>query len=339
MNEQKHTFYLDILNTLACLMVVFFHCNTIFYDFSNSVSWKISAVERCIVYSAVPIFFMLTGAKLIDYRKRYTTREFAKRRLVRTGIPFLFWNLFYIAFAASNNSSAFDSISSFFSALINSSFQERYWFFIPLFALYATIPVLSHLVNHRKILWYLVAFTFSTAWLLKPILLLCGIEYNSFISFPLGSGYVMYAVFGYLVATGYWKKKHRILLYLATLASEIFVILYTCQSSMSLNETNQFMVSYNFFPCALLAASIFVFFRHLDTSRCGDKICKIAKTLAACNMGVWLTHSLAIMVIVKLTGLDAASYVFRFALPFLLYAVCAFGTWIVKKIPWVKYIV
>jgi len=51
-------------------MVVFFHTNGIVYTYSDTLSWKISVVERCIVYSAIPIFFMLTGAKLMDYRKR-----------------------------------------------------------------------------------------------------------------------------------------------------------------------------------------------------------------------------------------------------------------------------
>ena len=62
-------------------MVVFFHCNMVFYKCSDNISWKISVVERCIVYSAIPIFFMLTGAKLMEYRKRYSTEDFLKKRL------------------------------------------------------------------------------------------------------------------------------------------------------------------------------------------------------------------------------------------------------------------
>jgi len=68
--EKKYNIGYDILTMLACLMVVFFHTNGIVYTYSDTLSWKISVVERCIVYSAIPIFFMLTGAKLMDYRKR-----------------------------------------------------------------------------------------------------------------------------------------------------------------------------------------------------------------------------------------------------------------------------
>ena len=96
MEKSSRYLYFDLLNTLACIMVVYFHCNGIFYNYSDTVSWKISVVVRCVVYSAVPIFFMLTGAKLLNYREKYSTKEYFKKRVIRTIIPFLFWNLFYI---------------------------------------------------------------------------------------------------------------------------------------------------------------------------------------------------------------------------------------------------
>ena len=61
---KKYNLCYDVLTILACLMVVFFHCNGEVYNYSDTLSWRISIVERCVVYSAIPIFFMLTGAKL-----------------------------------------------------------------------------------------------------------------------------------------------------------------------------------------------------------------------------------------------------------------------------------
>ncbi len=94
--NRKFEWYMDALNLLACLMVVFFHCNSVFYSYSDTVRWKIALIERCIVCSAVPIFFMLSGANLMGYRAHYDTKTFFKKRLARTAIPFLFWNIFYI---------------------------------------------------------------------------------------------------------------------------------------------------------------------------------------------------------------------------------------------------
>lgn len=342
MGENGRKIYLDILNTIACLMVVFFHCNMIFYEFSDTLSWKISAFERCVVYSAVPIFFMITGANLLGYREKYSTKEFAKKRLIRTGIPFLFWNLFYVVFLLVMGNFKFNSVTKFISAFLNSGFMNRYWFFFPLFAVYAAIPVISLLLkipNHRKYLWYIVAVGFTFSYLLKPILYICKIKYNDDMSFPLSGGFIIQAIFGYLVATGQWKKKYRLLLYAVTLLSETFVILYTIKTSASTGATNQFLISYRYFPSALMAASIFVFFRHLDLSRVGKRVSYFLKVLSSCNMGVWLTHSLGILVFQKFLGLTDASYILRFAIPFAVYGVCILGTFIAKKIPIAKYLV
>ena len=342
MNSKKNLFYMDVLNTIACLMVVFFHCNLIFYDYSNSISWKISVIDRCVVFSAIPIFFMLTGAKLFEYRQRYSTREYIKKRIIRTAIPFLFWNIFYIFFNILLDGFKYKSLAEFISDFLNSEFQSRYWFFFPLFAIYAAIPVLSLLLNvpgHRKYLWYMVGMAFGFSWVAKPVLTVLGIQFNSYLNFPLVGGFLMYAVLGYLVSTGEWKKSSRIFLYLSTLLSEIFVITYTCISSASINETNSFFVNYAYFPSALLGASIFVFFRHLNTNNVNEKIKKIMHTLAGCNMGVWLTHSLCISLIFFVTRLPNDSYIFRFACPFIIYILCFAGTWLAKKIPLVKYIV
>lgn len=341
MNQRKNLVYMDILNTIACIMVVFFHCNTVFYKYSDTISWKISVIVRCIVFSAIPIFFMLTGAKLFEYRQRYSTKEYVKKRIIRTVIPFLFWNVFYIFLGIVLNNSK-NNLRDFISAFINSEFQGRYWFFFPLFAIYAAIPIISLLLNvegHRKYLWYLVGMSFGFSWFLRPILIVLGIKFNSYLNFPMADGFLMYAVFGYLVATGSWKKSARISLYIFTMLSEVFVVLYTMFSSASLQQTNQFFVNYAYFPSALLGASIFVFFKHLNTENTKEKCKGILRTLAQCNMGVWLTHSLCILIIVKVFGFADESYIFRFICPFIIYFLCFAGTWIAKKIPFVKHIV
>ena len=338
----KRNIYFDLLNTIACIMVVYFHCNSIFYSYSNTISWKISVIERCIVYSAVPIFFMLTGAKLLTYRDKYSTKEYFKKRIIRTGIPFIFWNLFYIALDFVFGGFEFDNVQEFISAFINSEFQNRYWFFFPLFSLYAAIPLVSlflKIPNHRKYLWYLVTVTFTISWFMKPLLTILGISFNKYLEFPLGGGFIMYAVFGYLVATGEWHKKHRWLLYSATLISELFVIIFTIFVSAKDCETNTYILNYLYFPSALMAASIFVFFRHLNTKRIGDRVAGFFRFLSGCNMGVWLTHSIGIVLIQKITDVPNESYFLRFIAPIIIYSICVVGTYIVKKIPFVKYTV
>ena len=77
----------------------------------------------------------------------------------------------------------------------------------------------------------------------------------------------------------------------------------------------------------------------MNTEKINVKIAKFLRTLASCNMGVWLTHSLAILVVVKISGLGYESYLIRFIAPFIVYILCVLGTYIAKKIPLAKYLV
>ncbi|MBE6976522.1 MAG: acyltransferase [Ruminococcaceae bacterium] len=348
--EKKYNLCYDILTILACLMVVFFHTNGIIYTYSDSLSWKISVVERCVVYSAIPIFFMLTGAKLMDYRNRYSTKEYVKKRLQRIGIPFLFWNLFYLIYQrVSSPEASFHSAKEFVSMLLNSEFQARYWFFFPLFAVYAAIPVISLVLqakNHRKYLWYAVYVTFALLWVLNPLCALTGISYNSYLTMPISGGFMIYVLFGYLVSTEQWCRYKRVILYLSAMVSGIFAVGHIVSASAAAGTTELYMASYHFFPAGLTGAAIFVFVKHIfdkppiaEALNHRKKLMKLIRTVSGCCMGVWLTHSLAIIVAVKLLGVSDSDYVYRFALPPVIFAACVFGVWIVRKIPVLKRIV
>ena len=43
-------------------------------------------------YWAVPIFLMLSGATLMNYREKYSTKTFFSKRLSRVVFPWIFWS-------------------------------------------------------------------------------------------------------------------------------------------------------------------------------------------------------------------------------------------------------
>ncbi len=347
---KKYNLCYDVLTIIACLMVVFFHCNSIVSTCTDTLSWRISVVERCIVNSAIPIFFMLTGAKLMEYRSRYSTKEYAKKRLLRVGVPFLFWNIFYVIFKLVTSSQMpFNSVKGFISQFLNSDFQPRFWFFIPLFMVYLAIPVISLVLkaeNHRKYLWYTVGTAFVLRWLMPPVLGMLGIRYNSHILMPVSSGYMMYVLFGYLVSTEEWCRLKRVALYLSALGAGVFTVCYTIKTSLAAGALQSYLFSYDYFPSALTGAAIFVFFKHLfssskrlaEPSQNSKTVRIIRKTSSAC-MGVWLTHSLGILLVQALTGLSKSSYLYRFACPPVVFLLCVVAVLILKKIPLLKHIV
>lgn len=88
--NKRRILYFDLLNICACFGVIALHCNALAHSFANTWEWRQALVVEVICYWAVPIFFMLTGATLIDYRKKYTTRTYIYKRVLRALMPWLF---------------------------------------------------------------------------------------------------------------------------------------------------------------------------------------------------------------------------------------------------------
>ncbi|WP_432645875.1 acyltransferase family protein [Mediterraneibacter gnavus] len=53
--------------------------------------WILSLFIEKVCFFAVPVFFMITGATLIDYPKRYNLKTYVKKRINKTVIPWLAW--------------------------------------------------------------------------------------------------------------------------------------------------------------------------------------------------------------------------------------------------------
>lgn len=122
----------DILNILACISVVALHVNGDVWTFNRSAHWLSCMVVQVVCYWAVPVFVMLTGATLMDYRERYDTRTFFLKRFEKTVIPFFAWSFIAIAYRMARGTFPWASVvgpRSLWNYIISAGPQPIYWFF------------------------------------------------------------------------------------------------------------------------------------------------------------------------------------------------------------------
>ena len=98
METRSNVFYITVLNVIAALSVVGLHTNGCFWQFSKERWWFTANIIESVLYFSVPVFFMITGATLLDYTKRCDTKTFFIRRLKKNVIPFIFWSLVALLF-------------------------------------------------------------------------------------------------------------------------------------------------------------------------------------------------------------------------------------------------
>lgn len=186
--ERKRIVYFDVLNVLACLCVVGMHCNGAVHAFSDSSVWRQSLLVDVLAYWAVPVFVMLSGATLMNYRRRYSTKVFLKRRFLKTGVPLVIWTVFFYVFYRTQGTIAWTGWRAFLNSVINFSIVPVYWFFPPLFMVYLSLPVLSLLVQNRKILWYMTVLAFASCSVFPFVCTALGLTYWGSFAFPMMGG-------------------------------------------------------------------------------------------------------------------------------------------------------
>ena len=161
----KRVLYFDMLNIAATFCVVWLHFNNEIHWYSPTFEWKQTVLVQAVAYWAVPVFFMLSGATLLEYRNRYNTATFFKHRIQKVFIPFLIWGTVFLIWRLSRGEMAplpsglVEKQWTILDIFINNKMEPIYCFFAPLFSIYMSIPAMSCFTEekNRPIVSYLIS--------------------------------------------------------------------------------------------------------------------------------------------------------------------------------------
>ncbi|HEU5347803.1 MAG TPA: acyltransferase family protein, partial [Ktedonobacterales bacterium] len=142
----RRVLYLDILRIVAMLAVVCIHTTAgVLYDVSarKTLDWRAAMVLTAGSRWCVPMYVLLSGAFLLTYRRRYTSREFIRSRLLRIGVPFLAWSIIYMIWSAMIvHQTHISTWADVWNQLVYPAYYHL-WFFYMLIGLYLATPALS----------------------------------------------------------------------------------------------------------------------------------------------------------------------------------------------------
>lgn len=342
MKSSEYKDYLTVLNVISAVSVVALHTNGCFWTFSRKGGYWFSAnIIECLFYFAVPVFIMITGITLFDYTKRYGTRTFLWHRFNKTVIPFIFWSLmalllqiFYLKKIALSSV----SVSFIINGLFKSSFTPVYWFFIPLFSLYLSIPLFASINETKKtdVLKYLAVSGFIINILLPFVLTLCKSSVKIPVSVTVVGGFIFYAVLGWLLDRYSFSSGQRRIIYILSAVGLAMHICGTYVLSMEAGKIIKTYKGYSNIPCILYSVGIFVYIKELFTN---DSLYKykfllgLFKQMHSYTFAVYLLHWFFIRFIVKELDIDTKSMLFRIGGIFLISVLSVISTWLIRKIP------
>lgn len=153
---------MDVLNVAAILAVIFLHTSQTVFNYRADNRWLISVFTQILFIWAVPIFFMLSGANLLNYDQRYSTKIFLKKRFFRVVVPFIFWSIVWYLYNTIVQRQDL-SIVHFLNDFMYGKIAPSFWFFYDIIAFYLAVPFLAKLfiVANKNRVEYLIFLMIS----------------------------------------------------------------------------------------------------------------------------------------------------------------------------------
>lgn len=309
----RRLYFEDVLNVVSCFAVVALHCSLAVFSPERGLTWERALVCQAVFIFAVPIFVMLSDANLMEYRKRYSTAQFFKRRVLRTGLALVvgsavFYLIYYVAFRFFPNSywgvrdytDAF-SVGDFFDRLLTNRVNDTYWFFYSIIGVYCVVPLLSLAAERKRLLEGMLAAGFVVAFLIPALgwAKVLSPEYQKTLTgVPLlSSSMVFYFLLGYYLRRYVADARDvRLAALVGTVASPVLMLLISKGVNAGLPQYDSTPISAGFPLAATFAAGLFCLVRCLEPrlETLGPRARGVLTTLASTSLYVYLFHLVAI---------------------------------------------
>lgn len=337
--KTKRIEYIDLANVISTFAVVILHTNGCFWNFSRERYWLTANVIESLFIFAVPVFFMISSISLMDYQKKYDTWIYLKKRFSKTVIPFLFWTfmglLFDIFFLHTVKVSDL-TLKVLVDGFINNRFVQIYWFFMPLFGIYLSIPLFASIEEENRVelfkYLFLIGFIFNGT---IPFLLSA---FHIDMAWPLGinviSGYAIFVVMGYLIHKIDFTLNQRCIIYILGLAGLLMHFGGTYYESYALGDVSQIYKNLTYAPIVMYSGAFLLFIKQIGGKVMKTNISKYVHFIKKYTFPIYLMHYYIIEILNRYLHLTnyTKSIFYRLGMPFIVIPITIIIAALIRKL-------
>lgn len=342
---KRHFYFMDLLMVISSFAVVTLHCVPPLNKYYTDPHSVVNFIFQAVFSFGVPMFFMISGANILNYRDRYSTRIFWQKRLHKVIIPFLFWSLVGFIFFYFIDHSYSLTLQTFIIKFLNGGIVGPYWFFYNIIAFYVCAPFLSVLVNKltQREFQYLLATVIIINTFRFSLGIFPSINSSMYSSiFPMIGNYLQYFLVGFYVMNYGIKIHTRNVLYICStiaLLVEIAVGLYV---TLSKHILFKWIYDIANLPSFVVMCGIFVFLSSHEIEI--EEKLRWINSIARLTFGVYLIHPFIIVLLLDkiingLTFIINNPSLRDFISPIFIYAITLIVIYLLKKIPGVKFVI
>ncbi|MDR0899912.1 MAG: acyltransferase [Lactobacillaceae bacterium] len=344
--------YLDYLAIAATIVVVFYHAmRDAMASSGNPRQQLFIGIFQSLLQYGVPLFFMASGAKLLNPKNSNDLKAFLKKRVLRIGVPFLTWNFItyvgvslflpsYYGNSGVNGRGMFTGMSfgviDFFNRLLTNRVMSVYWYIYVLIGLYLLVPILSSFFTRENM--KLIQYTFAISLIFVSVLPLIYQLIGVTNPFPVELGiYSQYFILGWLLDRLEFKRTTKIVLVVSGIIVLVWSVFYNygIEHSTGIFPSDGPFIQLNFLPSVIVSSMLFILLRQLNNIETSQKFDIAAQTGAILTFGVYLSHRLVMGVIGKILP-STELFVTMALIPSVTILLSFAMIYIVSKTPFIK---
>lgn len=312
--KRTHLYYFDYLRIFAAFSVVFMHSAAGPYNGGFTGGWEALNVFISLAYTAVPLFFMMSGFLLLSSEKTGSFSVLVEERLPRLVLPLASWSLVYVLWGLYQQGGlTLRAIASGMFHGLNAPAWVHLWFLYTLIIFYLLSPLLYRLLGRLNSLGHGLLFGLLVGVnLVIMVLPLLPREYTYLLDWSVSTQYHIF--FGHLCSflLGYYlgrmeKRIPNFLLSLLGLGLWIAIILGTRVYSFRTGVLSSVFFQQHAGYEVALAACIFLLCKQNLNRKPATRLLLPSSQLM---FGVYLIHCLILSILFTLglnpTGLADA---------------------------------
>ena len=235
-------------------------------------------------------------------------------------MPFVVWLLVGLAKMIMRGKVKWEQVTPIFlfNGIFSTKFISIYCFFMPLFALYLSIPLLASVKEERKLFFYGLVFGFIFDALIPLVIHVFSLS----ISFPLHidmfaclheiSCFFMSLFIGYLLSRGEFSKKTKVIIYMVAAIGFLVHLCGTYILSMEAGSIISTFKGYTNIPCLLYSTGVFLFIKENSDLLMKNHLAHyVVEKLAGYTFSVYLLHPFVMPFIVSKFHIPVTSIIYR----------------------------
>lgn len=354
MPEKKRYYFMYANAIIASFAVVVLHTVADPESFGIKVDhfsfYPVLFILIGILFSfGVPIFFMQSGANVLNYRERYNTKTFAKKRIHKVVIPFILWSILGFIFLHNEQLGQINFLN-FIKGFISGNIVGPYWFFYNITGFYLCVPFMSIIIEKgsSRLIRYIILVALIYNAVLPIIDLIFGTNNMFNPSIPFIGAYLQYFLAGWYIVNVPIRKYIRKLIYLLAVLMLIFEVTMTIIFTIYIHHNNRLTypggIVKNFadianLPAFICMCALFLALKYAEPHISNWRFNEQLPTLAALTFGIYLIHPFVITYLLNPLQprlLEVPLILKVVIYPLFVYFISGLITFIIRKIPLIK---